>query len=294
MTAHIPIIDFGKFLHGSPSDRLETAKSLVDAYKSVGFIYLSNHGIPEEQIETVFAESKGFFDLPMDEKEKLPWDSPEANRGYSSPGREKVTQLLDAAEVDKLRKESPDLKTAHNLSIEIMRSIALGLNLPETYFDPYISRKDNTLRLLHYPPVSKSLLDKENQSRAGSHTDYGTVTLLFQDDVGGLEVLNTKGEWERAVPIKGTIVVNAADLLMRWSNDVIKSTHHRVVSPPPSSTTATTVNYPARYSIAYFCDPNHDAVIECLPGIGGAPKYEPVKTRDYMVMRLSATYGEGN
>ncbi|KAJ3330737.1 hypothetical protein HDU76_005000, partial [Blyttiomyces sp. JEL0837] len=105
-----------------------------------------------------------------------------------------------------------------------------------------------------------------------------------------LEVKTPEGKWAPATPIPGTIVVNAADLLARWSNDIIKSTEHRVVSPPPSSITSTTERYPARYSIAYFCNPNMDAVIECLPIVKEVPKYEPVQTKAYMVMRLSATY----
>ncbi|KAJ3322509.1 hypothetical protein HDU76_013871 [Blyttiomyces sp. JEL0837] len=267
-------------------------------------------------------QSKEFFTLVMDEKEKLAWDTPESNRGYVFPGRERIAQSFDAEEVAKLRETSPDLKetiqfgkepskfinkwpthkpsfrptmmeffeTLHNLNMEVMRSIALGLGLDEKFFDPYCNGKDNILRLLHYPTVEKTVLDRENQTRTGAHTDYGSITLLFQDDKGGLEVKTADGIWAPATPIPGTVVVNAADLLTRWSNDVIKSTEHRVVSPPPSSTTAQTTTYPDRYSIAYFCTPNDDALIECLPDIGGTPKYGPVTTTDYITMRLRATY----
>lgn len=124
-------------------------------------------------------------------------------------------------------------------------------------------------------------------------SDYGTITLLFQDDRGGLEVLSPKGTFVPATPIPDTIVVNAGDLLQRWSNDVIRSTEHRVVSPrtPPQDD-----HFPARYSIAYFCNPNWDATIECLDNCygdaqGGREKrYTPVNTHEYLVSRLKATY----
>ena len=160
------------------------------------------------------------------------------------------------------------------------------------------------MRLLHYPSVPKTVFDRENQARAGAHTgnlpeecsyatDYGTITLLFQDDRGGLEVLSPKGGFVPATPIPDTIVVNAGDLLQRWSNDVIRSTEHRVVSPrsPPTDD-----SYPARYSIAYFCNPNWDATIECLDGCfgdargGQEKKYTPINTHEYLVSRLKATY----
>ena len=187
----------------------------------------------------------------------------------------------------------------------MLSAIAIGLGLEPRYFDNFCNKRDNNLRLLHYPRVPKSAFDNEAQARAGSHTggsplrrfkltsDYGTITLLFQDDRGGLEVLSPKGTFVPATPIPDTIVVNAGDLLQRWSNDVIRSTEHRVVSPrtPPHDD-----HFPARYSIAYFCNPNWDATIECLDGCygdaqGGREKrYSPVNTHEYLVSRLKATY----
>lgn len=106
-------------------------------------------------------------------------------------------------------------------------------------------------------------------------------------------MLSPKGEFIPATPIPNTIVVNAADLLQRWSNDIIRSTEHRVVSPPSAPTND---HYPARYSIAYFCNPNWDANIECLEGCygnaagGREKKYPPINTHEYLVSRLKATY----
>ena len=135
--------------------------------------------------------------------------------------------------------------------------------------------------------------------RAGEHSDYGSVTLLFQDQQGGLEVKSPKGTFVRATPIEGTVVVNAGDLLARWSNDEIRSTKHRVLQPPPKAREANEEDgemYGSRYSVAYFCNPNFDRWIEALPGTWekekgkGGKKYEGIYSGDYLVQRLSATY----
>ncbi|KAJ3104791.1 hypothetical protein HDU97_008859 [Phlyctochytrium planicorne] len=318
----IPVVDFGRYLIGNANDKAAAAKEVVDAFTKVGFVYLANHGIPDAMLKGVFDKSKAFFNLPLEEKIKIAWETPESNRGYVSPGREKVTQLLDASDVAKLRDQSPDLKesleigkepstdfqnrwpnhdpqfratmmqfydVAHDLHFEVMRSIGLGLGIGERFFDKFCDKKDHNMRLLHYPEVPCSVFEKEGQARAGAHTDYGSITLLFQDDKGGLEVETAEG-WTEATPIPGTIVINAGDLLSRWSNDVIKSTNHRVVAPPPEKVTSGATVHPARYSLAYFCNPNMDATIEGLPGIGKVGLYEPVNTKAYMVKRLSATY----
>lgn len=194
----------------------------------------------------------------------------------------------------------------------LMRGVALALNLDEDFFDDFTRRGDNTLRLLHYPAVAAGGFDSGTEGgkkkvRAGAHTDYGSLTLLFQDDRGGLQV-DPEGMdgWIDVKPIDGTIVVNAADLLMRWSNDLIRSTRHRVVEPPPpppdfpSAVTATADisphpsggHHPARYSIAYFCNPDFDRFIEAIPHTWekDGKKYPGVNSGAYLEQRLSATY----
>jgi len=115
----------------------------------------------------------------------------------------------------------------------------------------------------------------------------GSITLLFQDSRGGLQVESPNGNFIDAKPIPDTIVVNAGDLLARWSNYYIKSTKHRVVEPPNKAT-----EYPARYSVAYFCNPNFDKEIEAIPGTykDGEKKYQSINSGAYLVERLEATY----
>ena len=122
------------------------------------------------------------------------------------------------------------------------------------------------------------------------HSDYGSVTLLFQDMRGGLQVQTAEGKWDDVTPIEDTVVVNAGDLLARWSNARVRSTIHRVVEPPAKGDGE---EYPARYSIAYFCNPDFHKTIEALPGTfqdESEKKWPSINSGDYLVQRLTATY----
>ncbi|KAI9768194.1 MAG: hypothetical protein M1840_005024 [Geoglossum simile] len=322
----IPLIDFSPFLHGGSDDKLSVAKSMTDGFKDAGFVYIKNHGVPQEIIDRVFSESVKFFARPQEQKDSISWTTPESNRGYTGHGREKVTNLGDKSAVGELREETPDLKESieigrdnepgfpnrwpdgldkeggafkgvmqeffeicKNLHVVVMRSIGLGMGLEDDFFDQYTDGGDNTLRLLHYPSVHKDVFLNKDQVRAGDHSDYGSITFLFQDECGGLQVLSPKGTFVNATPIPGTIVVNAGDLLARWSNDTIRSTRHRVVEPTTSSESDV---YPPRYSVAYFCNPNFEKFIDALPGTFGeeGKKYSGVNSREYLIQRLSLTY----
>jgi isopenicillin N synthase-like dioxygenase len=308
---------------------------MTEAFKTSGFLYLKAHGIPPSVVSRVFASSARFFARPQSQKDGLGWTTPQSNRGYSAIGREKLTTVEETG-VSDLRASAPDIKETMEIGREgvqglsnrwpddlddegkdfketmlsffemgktlhrhIMQAIALGINLPEHFFDEFVDAGDNTLRLLHYPPVNKDVFQNNpNQVRAGEHSDYGSITLLFQDRHGGLQVRSPKGTFVDATPIADTIVVNAGDLLARWSNDTIKSTRHRVIQPPApvgESSEDDSEKYPARYSVAYFCNPNDDKLIEALPGtfgqdIQGDKKYPGITAGEYLVQRLTATY----
>ncbi|KAG0157568.1 hypothetical protein PDIDSM_4753 [Penicillium digitatum] len=318
----IPLIDFGPFFTGTPSDKHAVALSVTQAFKTSGFLYLKAHGIPPSVVSRVFISSVRFFARPQIE----PW-----LRHYRA---EKLMTVDETDRAETLRASAPDLKETMEIGREgveglpnrwpdhlddegndfkqtmqsffemgktlhkhIMQAIALGMNLPEHFFDDSVNAGDNNLRLLHYPPVSKEVFKKNpNQVRAGEHSDYGSITLLFQDRYGGLQVRSPKGNFVDVTPIADTIVVNAGDLLARWSNDTIKSTRHRVIQPPTLEGSENDASdYPARYSIAYFCQPNNDKLIEALPGTFGEEiqkekKYSAITSGEYLVRRLTATY----
>ncbi len=301
--AEIPVVDFGKFLKGDEADRKACAGELVAAFKKYGFAYVVNHGVSKELCESLRKETVKFFQLPLEEKMKLAWTSPESNRGYSPIGQEKLDLSRpenDSKESFNIGKEGDALfpnqwpseaqlpafkhtflaywQAMFQLHLEILRAFALELNLGQDFFDQRCSDQDNTFRILHYPATAK-----EGCVRAGAHSDYGSITLLMQDDVGGLEVLAPDGEtWIPATPVEDAFVVNCGDLLARWANDTVKSTIHRVVSSSEAQAKE-------RYSWVCFCHPNKDTVVECLPQCG-EPKYPPIKAFDHLVKQLSSTY----
>lgn len=196
----------------------------------------------------------------------------------------------------------------------VLRALAVGLNLDdESYLAKQHSGHENQIRLLHYMPIAAEEVEKEHATRCGAHTDWSSITMLFQDDCGGLEVedISRPGTFVPAEPIKNAIVMNVGDLLQRWSNgkarlprdtkdriltftDRLRSTNHRVRLPPladrfegPNRMTRD------RYSIPYFMTTDPDTVIECIPSCTNEnepPKYPPIKQIDYTRMRASMMY----
>ncbi|KAL1867758.1 hypothetical protein Plec18167_008502 [Paecilomyces lecythidis] len=261
-------------------------------------------------------------------------DGPKVHRGYSWPGLEKVNQVLgneeDSEVLKKKTREVVDCKESYEIGSEsnsdqpnvwlpehvlpgfrefttsfywecwhtaqdILRALSLGLGLPEEdYLLRFHDGHNNQLRLLHYPPVPASVLESQKSARMPAHTDWGSITMLFQDDCGGLEVQNRHGEFVKAPPLKNAIIMNIGDILMRWSNDILKSNLHRVGLPPLQDRFFGDERMTrARYSIPYFISPNVDSIIECLPSCSDTenpPKYPPVVQHEYRIMRASMQY----
>uniref|UniRef100_A0A8H7N4R1 Fe2OG dioxygenase domain-containing protein n=1 Tax=Bionectria ochroleuca TaxID=29856 RepID=A0A8H7N4R1_BIOOC len=304
----IPLIDFSKFLHGTPDERKETAGEILHGFQNAGFIYLKNHPIPLDVVQHTFSMSANFFrqsdEAKMDVSEQMDIGditkerdaAPDLKESYEigREGEEKHPNQWPQREEGPMAGFKKDMLSFHDLCkglhFQVMSAIAVGMGLDDGFFDKHLDVGDNTLRLLHYPAVDSSVFaNNANAVRAGAHSDYGSITLLFQDARGGLQVRSPTGTFVDATPIEGTIVVNAGDLLARWSNDTIRSTIHRVVEPPFKQGPT----HPARYSIAYFCNPNFSSFIEALPGTyatEGEKKYPGITSGDYLVQRLTATY----
>jgi len=314
VASSISVLNFGPFLDGS--NKQDVADAVLDSFKATGFVYLINHGLPQDKIDRMFEWSKRFFAQPMEVKQLAPHPpSGTHHRGYSAPGVEKVVQhVYDAEELVQNRRKAPDVKesfecgreesedmpniwlpegvlsgfkeacldffwTCYEIELTILRALALGLKLPEDYFMAYHKAPDNQLRLLHYPSVPIDALEKDEIVRIGAHSDFGSITLLLQDDAGGLEIEdpNQPGEFNAAPPVEGALIINAGDFLMRWSNDTIRSTIHRVRAPPKHTIKGGMT--PERYSIPYFCSADMSTVVDCLPGTWSEerPKqYEPI------------------
>lgn len=344
-----PIVDLTSF-HSSPDLKLRCAKDLVSACHEYGFVYIKGHGVPPNKLSEAFTVSKKFYSLSQSEKMKAPhppgWS---VHRGYSWPGLEKVSNETTSQDIstDHLRevqdyKESyeigseqnsdqpnvwlpddvlPEWKsvmtefywTCWNAAQTILRALALGLELDEEMFLKLHSGHYNQLRLLHYPPIAAGDVEDGKFARLPAHTDWSTITILFQDDCGGLQVETKDGSFVDVAPVPDTLVLNIGDLMMRWTNgefksdlspgdrlkpnlltmvDYLKSTQHRVQLPPLQDRYEGGERLTrARYSIPYFVTTDPDTVVECFAlKDAGKPKYEPITQRDYAAVRARMQY----
>ncbi len=313
---NIPVIDFTPFLNDDPVGQRRVATAIYQACHEVGFLYLIHHGIPQPKIDQAFTVSQQFFALPPEQKQTIAWSSEASNRGYIGLERERLDEaqpgdLKEAfnvgrevsaasvaaaeqalvvnqwpAEQDEFKAVVSDFfETCAAAANRVFQAFAIALDMPPNFIVNKHQSKGYTLRLLHYPPLTQ--IPKPGQTRAGAHSDYGTLTLLFQDDVGGLEVQLASGEWIAAPSIPGAVLINTGDLTQRWSNDVFRSTKHRVALPTGDKVGRD------RYSIAFFCQPDPEAEIVCFPSCQSAdnpPRYPPVKSGEYLLSRLQATY----
>ncbi len=311
ITEKIPMVNLRPFVHGDPSQQEQIAQQIYQACHEIGFLYLTNFGIEQSEVDTFFEQVRWFFALPQAIKDSLSWSTHGSNRGYSPLESERLDPNLpgDLKEGFNVGKEGPiiDPTTAYDhpnlwppeaevfrervLSFfgaastatqHILRAFALALQLPRDYFVSRHNRQHFILRMLHYPPLPGQL--QEGQTRAAAHTDYGTITLLFQDSVGGLEVCNQQGEWIPAPWLPGAILVNTGDLMQRWTNHEFCSTPHRVVLP-----TGPQAQH-SRYSTAFVVYPNFDAEIACVGRDCRDPLYPPILTQAYVLGRLQAAY----
>ncbi len=308
----IPLIDVSTLA----ADPGQLGAALGTAARGTGFFVITGHGIPEALIASVFAQSAVFFASDTAAKAALSIQRAGNNRGYVAPGEER----LDAAKPGDIKEafnigwelpaDHPEIvankpfrglnvwpdparlptfrdtmlayfDACHQLGLRLHRALAHDLGVDENFFDNKLDQPLATLRLLHYPPRPERF--EPGQTGAGEHTDYGNITLLATDDAGGLEVRTRDGAWISPRSIPGALICNIGDCLMRWSNDVYVSTPHRVVNPVGRE----------RYSVAFFLDPNPDAVVATLPGCVTAERparYAPTTGADYLKSRLDATY----
>lgn len=311
----IPLIDFGPFLSGSPADRRRVAQDIAQACESIGFLYLKNHGVPEEKISSAFEAARFFFNLPSEIRmqDRL-LCSPTQTRGYMPlrarhyPGTG-APDLMEAFKVQQeLPPDDPDILAGDRihqlnrwpegypefratvldyfdemtrLSHELLRAFALALGLEETYFHRFYRKPLTQLSLIHYPPQPPASPDDEYGVRP--HADATSFTILAQDSVGGLEVKSPTGGWIQAHPIPGTYVINIGDMMARWTNDRFASTQHRVYNRAGKE----------RYSLPFFGIPDFEATVECLPtcqGPGNPPKYAPLHVGEAMQRKFSTDW----
>jgi len=308
--ASIPVIDMGSLAGGDGSDIAAVGQALLQAARSVGFFYVRNHGVPQPLIEHAYALSRRFFALLDEAKQRVRINA--IHRGFLAIGG---ARMYETARVDlkesfiwgpELGPDDPDVAAGKPLmganqwpaelpelapglmdysgavmacARSLLRGFAVSLGLEADFFRERFAKPLARCSLIYYPPQPSD--SGSDQFGVAPHTDYGGLTLLNQDDTGGLQVRARSGDWVTAVPIPGTFVVNVGDLMARWTNDRFVSTPHRVVNSSGR----------ARYSIGVFFDPAFDTVIDprdLRPH--GAALYPPVTCGEYIVSRFNKAF----
>lgn len=307
----IPVIDISSLRDGSNSKII--AKKLHEASQNLGFIYIKGHGIPDHIINNARKYAYDFFksdpsykkqvtisnkhrgwigyggakmddDFKPDYKESFLWgfeDKENVNgndhpfRGYNQWPEFVPSLKLAATEY---------FAYAHEVAHHLMRGFALGLDLEESFFLKTADRPLSRGSFVYYPHQSVDM--GKNQYGVAPHTDFGVLTVLCQDDIGGLQVQNSQGNWVDAPPIDGTLIVNVADLLHRWTEGAYKSTPHRVINNSGKE----------RLSLVLAFDPNPETVIDACEIFGPAhkPKEEAITCGDYLIWRFNKAFSYRN
>ena len=319
----LPVIDIAATAGGDEAACSVAAREIHKACRDTGFFYVSGHGVPEALIAAQFDWARRFFALPAQAKlalhmqrsrsfagyeplagqvldaasppdlkegyyytADLPADDPyllAGIRGYG--GNQWPGEGLADFDAAGFRTQMQVYHAAmRHLGDRLLSLLARSLDLEPDYFAPMYRKPNAVVRLLHYPPQPEAA--QFNQLGAGAHTDWGGITLLAQDDAGGLEVQNTAGDWIMAPPLAGSFVVNLGDLVQRWTNDLYRSNMHRVLNHA--------VIPRDRYSVPFFYTPDHFSRIECLPGCSSPdrpPLYVPCLAGEHMMEMFNRSYG---
>lgn len=307
-TANLPLIDMAGVRQGDEAAIARAGDAIRKACCETGFFYIINHGVPQSVIDNAMAAAKTFFAYPTETKRGVAVNK--RHRGWHALGgalmyeatkpdfKEFFSMGLELPEDDPcvlageaLRGPNqwpefmPELRLALDAYYEeiglagadLLKAVAVGLGIEPDFFAPKYGKRLQRTQMVYYPPHPP--MAEADQFGVAPHTDYGCITLLYQDNSGGLQVRELgSNSWIDATPIEGSLVVNVGDLLARWSNDRFRSTLHRVINKSGHE----------RYSIATFYDPTYSAVVDpCDLGVeAGASRYPAVAAGDYILKRI--------
>ncbi len=306
----IPIVDITDLGGPDPEKHKAVVEEIRHAAADVGFLSITGHGIPQETIDGLIAETKAFFDLPLEEKMKAYIGNSRNHRGYVPEGEE----VFASGSKDKkeafdlsidLRADDPDYvagnpmlgpnqwpegrpefaqkvmayyDAAFELGRRMARGFAEALGLEPTALDQFFTKPPSQLRLIHYPYDPNI---PEDRPGIGAHTDYEAFTLLLPT-APGLEVMNGEGEWIDAPPVPGAIVVNIGDMLEVWSNGRFTATSHRVRKVKEE-----------RYSFPLFFSADYWTRVGPLPAFvaeGEEAAYEPITAGEHLNAQTVQTF----
>lgn len=309
----MPILDVGPLLAEEPGALEATARAIMAASQSLGFYYIRNHAVTPEIRERAFAASRAFFMRPEADKRAIATN--DINRGWMGIGEALMTGATrsDLKELFswglELGEDDPEVRagtpfrgpnqwpasvpelqpaiydgfyaTGCRTGAALLRAVSVGLGLAPDALAPAFEKPMARGQLIYYPPQPEDM--GEEQFGVAAHTDFGCLTMVAQDDLGGLQVQSREGEWLAVPPVEGTLLVNVGDLLARWSNDRFKSTLHRVVNSSGKE----------RFSMAVFYDPAFHTVIDPrdlgLPE-GEEPLFAPTGAGEHQLARFNQVF----
>ena len=306
---NIPSVDLADFTEGNKETKAAFVKELGKAYEEIGFVAVKNHGLSDALCAELYEQVKGFFTLSKEEKEAYEIEGLAGQRGYVSFGKEHAKNKNEGdlkefwhfgqtvEDNDPIKEEYPDNVQVNELpkfntvgrevyqkleaaGREMLRAIALHLNLDENYFDAKIHNGNSILRPIHYPPITH---EPKDAVRAAEHEDINLITLLMGASADGLQVLNKSGEWISVTALPDQIVVNVGDMLQRLTNNKLKSTTHRVVNPPREKWGT------SRYSIPFFLHPRSEVSLNCLPSCiseSNPKNFSDITAGEYLEQRI--------
>jgi len=313
----IPVIDISPLVgpQNNPKSLRKTAKEIENACKNIGFFYVKNHQIPQNHLDAVILVMQEFFNLPEEKKMKIHIGNSDVFRGYTPLGKELTNAKYDWHEcVDfglDLEPNHPEVIAGNQLlgpnqwpenqpnfrkALEshwdlmillgrrITEGLAMSLGFDKKKFARFMNKSHSFMRISNYPPYGKD--QEENVGDGiGAHIDYGFLTILLQDNIGGLEVKNADNEWVSAPMLPGTFLINIGHMIQRWTNDYYKATVHRVIPP----------EHEARCSLPFFFEPNFDTVVVPLDEFcskNNPPRYEPFHFGDYLENTFTTSYSD--
>ena len=306
---NIPSVDLADFTEGNKETKAAFVKELGKAFEEIGFVAVKNHGLNDALCAELYAQVKGFFTLSKEEKEAYEIEGLAGQRGYVSFGKEHAKNKNEGdlkefwhfgqtvEDNDPIKEEYPDNVKVNELpkfntvgrevyqkleetGRDMLRAIALHLNLDENYFDAKIHNGNSILRPIHYPPITH---EPKDAVRAAEHEDINLITLLMGASADGLQVLNKSGEWISVTALPDQIVVNVGDMLQRLTNNKLKSTTHRVVNPPREKWGT------SRYSIPFFLHPRSEVSLNCLPSCiseSNPKNFSDITAGEYLEQRI--------
>ncbi|MBT5433153.1 MAG: isopenicillin N synthase family oxygenase [Rhodospirillaceae bacterium] len=309
----IPIIDVGPLMAEQPGALESTAEAIMGASQGLGFYYIRNHAVTTEIREQAFAASRAFFLGSVEAKRAIATN--DINRGWMGIGEALMTGATrtdlkelfswglelgpDDPEVqagtpfrgpNQWPQSSPTMRSAIydgfyaagcRTGAALLRAVCVGLGLKPDALAPCFEKPMARGQLIYYPPQPADM--GEEQFGVSAHTDFGCLTMVCQDDLGGLQVQSRDGEWLAIPPVEGTLLVNVGDLLARWSNGRFASTLHRVVNSSGKE----------RFSMAVFYDPAYHTVIDPrdlgLPP-GDEPRFEATVAGEHQLARFNQVF----